>query len=187
MFDSPLNFSHKLLDYHVVNGDQVIDATVGNGNDTVKLASLVGQIGKVYGFDVQEQAIEETKKKLILTGLADQVELHHSGHENMDSVITQENSIAAIVFNLGYLTRSDKSVITKPDTTLAAIEKGLKLLHKGGIILVMVYYGHEGGSEEKNAVLSYAQSLPQKEYNIFQYSFINQINSPPFLIGIEKR
>jgi len=187
LFDSPLKFSHKLLDYHVVSGDQVIDATVGNGNDTVKLASLVDKIGKVHGFDVQEQAIEETKKKLTLTGLAEQVELHHTGHENLDKVITSENSIAAIVFNLGYLTRSNKSVITKPDTTLTAIKKGLKLIHKGGIILIMVYYGHEGGAEEKDAVLSYAESLPQKEYNVFKYSFINQINQPPFLVGIEKR
>lgn len=187
LFDSPLKFSHQLLDYHVVKGDKVIDATAGNGNDTVKLSSLVGKIGKVHGFDVQQQAIEETKKKLTLTGLAEQVELHHTGHENMGSVITQKESVAAVVFNLGYLPKGDKTITTLPDTTLKAIKQSLDLVQRGGILLIMVYHGHEEGKEEKDSILQFTQNLPQKEFGVLQYQFINQKNNPPFLIAIEKK
>ena len=52
-----LEFSHRLLKTAAQEGDTVIDATVGNGHDTIILAHLVGDQGKVFGFDIQEQAI----------------------------------------------------------------------------------------------------------------------------------
>lgn len=187
MLRSPLRFTHQLLSEVLLKGDTAIDATVGNGNDTVKMAQLVAENGKVYGFDIQAQAIEETKKKLTLTGLHPQVQLHQLGHEQLDSVISENETVGAIVFNLGYLPKADKSIITQPDTTLEAIEKGLKYLRKGGVVLIMVYYGHEGGLEEKEAVVSKVTQLPQKEYNVLRYEFINQKNSPPFLLAVEKK
>jgi predicted methyltransferase len=186
MLKSALRFSHELLAQTVQPGDIVVDATVGNGHDTVKLAQLVGKTGKVYGFDIQKQAIEETKKKILLTGLADQVELHQTGHEEMDMIVSEEN-LSAVVFNLGYLPKGDKSIITQPTTTLQAISHSLKRLKRSGIVLLMIYHGHEGGKEEKNAVIDFVQELPQQEYSVLQYGFINQKNSPPFLVAIEKK
>lgn len=181
-----VKFSHKLIKEVIRPGDSVIDATVGNGNDTVFLASLVDKTGKVYGFDVQEQAIENTTEKITLTGLQAQVELFQMGHEKLDQVISKDVRIQGAIFNLGYLPKSDKKIITQPDTTVSAIQKILPQLAVKGRIILVVYHGHEGGGDEKEAVLSFSKSLDQKKYQVLQYQFINQINNPPFVIAIEK-
>jgi len=187
MLKDPLRFSHTLLKNSIVPGDHVIDATVGNGNDTVLLAQLVGQTGKVFGFDIQKDAIEATKEKLLLTGQLPQTELILDGHENMTEHLPKQEKISAVTFNLGYLPNGDKSIITIPDTTIPAIEQSLTLLRKGGLISLMVYYGHEGGKEEKEQVARFVNELPQKEYHVLQYKFVNQKNNPPYLYVIEKR
>lgn len=187
MLESALTFSHTLLKQSIVLGDTVIDATVGNGGDTVLLAKLVGKQGKVYGFDVQEQALITTKEKLLFTGLSEQVHLFQQGHETVGKVLGENEQISGAIFNLGYLPKSDKTVITKGETTLAALEALLPHLRKGALILLVVYYGHEGGEEEKEAVLTFAAQLPQTNYHVLQYNFINQKNQPPFLLAIEKK
>lgn len=187
MLQSALKFTHTLLYQSVEEGDTVIDATVGNGNDTLLLAKIVGPEGTVIGFDIQRDAISATKNRLIEADLNQRVQLIEAGHELVDSFSIKESSIAAAVYNLGYLPKGDKSIITSPDTTIESLSKVLPLLKPGGLILIMVYYGHEGGAEEKEAVLSFAQSLPQKYYDVLQYAFINQKNSPPFLLAIEKK
>ncbi len=187
MLKRPLSFVQEILKQHVVENDIVIDATVGNGNDTVLLASLVGSTGKVYGFDVQEEAIETSKKKLLLTGLLPQTELILDGHENLDQYVSEDSRISAITFNLGYLPKSDKSIITMAETTLQAIEKGLARLRKGGLVTIMVYYGHDGGLEEKSQVTDFVVNLPQENYQVLKYEFVNQKNNPPFLFVIEKK
>ena len=187
MLKKPLSFVQELLKDSVMENDIVIDATVGNGNDTLLLATLVGPTGKVYGFDVQEEAIQTTKTKLLLTGLLPQTELIIDGHENLDQYVPENPNISAITFNLGYLPKSDKSIITTADTTLKAIEKSLIRLRKGGLITIMVYYGHEGGLEEKTGVANFVANLPQEEYQVLKYEFVNQKNNPPFLFVIEKK
>ena len=187
MLKKPLSFVQELLKDSVMENDIIIDATVGNGNDTLLLATLVGPTGKVYGFDVQEEAIQTTKTKLLLTGLLPQTELILDGHENLDQYVPENPNISAITFNLGYLPKSDKSIITTADTTLKAIEKSLIRLRKGGLITIMVYYGHEGGLEEKTGVANFVANLPQEEYQVLKYEFVNQKNNPPFLFVIEKK
>ncbi|MEY8292633.1 class I SAM-dependent methyltransferase [Carnobacteriaceae bacterium 52-44] len=187
MLKKPLRFSHEILKDSIVQGDHVIDATVGNGNDTVLLAQLVGPYGKVYGFDIQMEAIQATEEKLILTGQKPQVELIEDGHQNMDQYLKEDKKISAVTFNLGYLPKGDKSITTKPETTLKAIKKSLQYLRRQGIVSVMVYSGHEGGLEEKDAIDSFVSELPQDEYNVLLYQFINQINNPPYLYIVEKK
>lgn len=187
MLKKPLRFSHEVLKDTIITGDQVVDATVGNGNDTVLLAQLVGPYGKVYGFDIQKEAIEATQNKLILTSQSPQVELIEDGHENIDKYLGNEEIISAITFNLGYLPKGDKAITTKPKTTITAIKKSLQYLRKQGIVSIMVYSRHEGGEEEKEAIESFVSQLPQDEYNVLSYKFINQINHPPYLYVIEKR
>lgn len=187
MLQSPLRFSHEVLKKNIVRGDHVIDATVGNGNDTIMLAAAVGHIGKVYGFDIQKEGIESTKEKLLLSGLLEQTELIHDGHETIEKHLPENQKISAAVFNLGYLPSGDKSIITKPKTTISAIEQCLTRLRKGGLVSIMIYYGHEGGREEKNQLDQFASELSQKEYQVLEYKFVNQINNPPYLYLIEKR
>ena len=60
------------------------------------------------------------------------------------------------------------------------------MLKKGGIIAVSVYDGHEGGQEERDALLAYVKSLHQADVHVIRYELINQRNNPPFLIALEK-
>ena len=173
------------LDKIVLKGDVVIDATMGNGYDTIYLGNLVGENGKVYAFDVQEEAIKSTKKKVERDNMTDRVELILDGHQNLDKYVKEE--VSCVVFNLGYLPRAKHVVITKPDTTLEAIKKSLKLLKPNGIISIAAYIGHEGGLEEKNYICEYLDNLNQNEFNVLHMQFTNQINNPPQLILIEKK
>ncbi|MBL1227658.1 SAM-dependent methyltransferase [Enterococcus sp. BWB1-3] len=187
MLQTSLHFSHRLLEEIIQPGDQVVDATMGNGHDTALLAKLVGITGKVYAFDVQKAAIDATRKCLSEQKLMEQSTLFHQGHETIKDVITIETPIKAAIFNLGYLPKSDKEIITQPDTTKAAVDALLdRLVSKGRIILV-VYYGHEGGKEELSMVEALCRNLPQQNYNVLSYQFINQMNHPPILYCIEKK
>ncbi|MFS0613950.1 class I SAM-dependent methyltransferase [Lederbergia ruris] len=184
-----LTYVRSLLTRTVQKDDMVVDATVGNGHDTVFLAKLVGENGKVYGFDIQAQAIEQTMKRLRTENIEGHVELFQTGHEHVASYLSTKNQgqLAAAIFNLGYLPKGDKAIVTKPKTTITAIEQLLPLLKVGGILVLVVYHGHEGGAEERDALLEYVSSLDQEFFHVLQYAFLNQRNHPPFALAIEKR
>lgn len=183
-FINPVETVKIIMSYTVGEGDIVIDCTTGNGNDTLLLAKLVGAKGKVYGFDVQYEALKATKDRLEIEGLKERVVLINDGHENIDKYIFEE--INFIVYNLGYLPKGNKEIKTKATTTLESIKKALFLLNNNGLLLVTCYTGHEGGRDEKNAVKDFLTSLNQKEYNVLEFNFINQKNNPPILYGVEK-
>lgn len=175
----PLEMAHDFLAQVITQEDIVVDATMGNGHDTLFLAKLAKQ---VYAFDIQEQALEKTSQRLQEAGLSN-VDLILQGHETVDQFVTE---VKAAIFNLGYLPSANKSIITKPQTTLEALEKLCQMLVKGGRIAIMIYYGHEGGDIERDAVLDFVSQLPQQEYTATIYRTLNQINNPPFLVMIEK-
>ena len=175
----PLELAHDFLAQVITQEDIVIDATMGNGHDTLFLAKLAKQ---VYAFDIQEQALEKTSQRLQEAGLSN-AELILQGHETVDQFVTE---VKAAIFNLGYLPSADKSIITQPQTTIEALEKLCQMLVKGGRIAIMIYYGHEGGDIERDAVLDFVSQLPQQEYTATIYRTLNQINNPPFLVMIEK-
>ena len=175
----PLEMAHDFLAQVITKDDVVVDATMGNGHDTLFLAKLAKQ---VYAFDIQEQALEKTNQRLQEAGLTN-VELLLQGHETVDQFV---NEVKAAIFNLGYLPSADKFIITKPHTTIEALEKLCQMLVKGGRIAIMIYYGHEGGDIERDAVMDYVSQLSQQEYTATIYRTLNQINNPPFLVMIEK-
>ena len=173
----PLEMAHDFLAQVITKDDVVVDATMGNGHDTLFLAKLAKQ---VYAFDIQEQALEKTSQRLLEAGLTN-VELILQGHETVDQFVRE---VKAAIFNLGYLPSADKSIITMPQTTIEALEKLCQMLVKGGRIAIMIYYGHEGGDIERDAVMDYVSQLPQQEYTATIYRTLNQINNPPFLVMI---
>lgn len=178
-----LPFSKRMISETVLPGESVVDATAGNGNDTLFLADLVGVKGRVYAFDIQQAALEATANRL--DTLNDRVTLILDSHANVDQYVTKP--IGGAMFNLGYLPYSeDLSIITKPDSTIEAIDKLLGMLKKGGIITISVYDGHEGGKEERDALLAYVKSLHQADVHVARYELLNQRKNPPFLIAIEK-
>lgn len=187
MLKRSLHYSHDLLKEVVQSGDTVIDATMGNGNDTLFLAQLVGEHGHVYAFDIQEKAIKNTQQKLTENQCTEQTTLHLKGHEHIENLIPLDEVISAAIFNLGYLPKSDKSIVTKEDTTIKALIAILNRLKSKGRIILVVYDGHEEGKIEKREVLKFVANLPQEMYSVLSYQFINQRNNPPSLICIEKK
>ncbi|WP_202710904.1 tRNA (mnm(5)s(2)U34)-methyltransferase [Sporosalibacterium faouarense] len=184
-FIKSTQIAKTIMEMKVSHGNTVLDATMGNGHDTAFLADLVGDEGIVFSFDIQDIALENTKNKLNELGLLNRVKLIKDSHENIDDYINDKVDLA--IFNLGYLPSGNHSIITKPDSTLKAIKKVLELLSKHGILLVVVYYGHQGGNEEKKCVEDFLKSLDQREFNTLKFDFINQKNNPPVLIGVEKK
>ena len=175
----PLEMAHDFLAQVITQEDIVVDATMGNGHDTLFLAKLAKQ---VYAFDIQEQALEKTSQRLQEAGLTN-AELILQGHETVDQFVME---VKAAIFNLGYLPSADKSIITQPQTTIESLDKLCQMLIKGGRIAIMIYYGHEGGDIERDAVMDFVSQLPQQEYTATIYRTLNQINNPPFLVMIEK-
>ncbi len=180
-----VEFSHMLLKDHINKGAIVVDATVGNGHDTVFLASLVGKKGQVISFDIQNEAIENTRERLVNNKIIDRVKLIEDGHQNIDKYIDGE--IGGMVFNLGYLPGGNKDITTDKKTTTSALEKGLNFLKIGGIIILVIYTGHPGGQEELNGVLDLAEGLDKQKFNVLRYNFINQGTSPQVLAIIRRK
>ena len=135
-------------------GSIAIDATCGNGFDTLFLADQVGSSGIVYGIDVQVRAIECVRQKLSEQGTLPQCRLVNDSHSNLGSIVDAEHRgrVAVVMFNLGYLPFGDKAIVTTPKSTVAGLEQALTLLESGGLISVLAYPGHAGGLEESQCV-----------------------------------
>ncbi|MGJ8648928.1 MAG: tRNA (mnm(5)s(2)U34)-methyltransferase [Opitutaceae bacterium] len=146
--------AHQYLEAHLHIGDLAIDATAGNGHDTLKMAELVGNTGKVFGIDIQTAAIEATLTRLTDANQSKQCQLIEGDHADALAALCEhhKSNITAMTFNLGYLPGSDKSVQTKPEATLRALNFAQQLLHPKGVLLVTAYRGHEGGLEESKHV-----------------------------------
>ena len=176
--------AHDLVRQAVKPGDAVVDATMGNGNDTLFLAGLVGDDGRVFAFDIQQKALDKTQEKLEREGLKERCRLILDGHQNMKAYV--EEPVSLVIFNLGYLPGGDHTVGTRAATTRKAVESALELLKDDGMVILVIYYGGDSGFEERDEVLDWLRNLDCRAYSVLQSHFINQINCPPILIAIEK-
>lgn len=165
-------------------GDLVVDATLGTGQDCEQLCRLVGDEGRVYGFDVQIDALNRTRERLKTAGLLNRAELILSGHENMKDFVPQGIRLAA--FNLGWLPGSDKTVTTRVETTLKAVQSALDLLAPGGLLVICIYPGHEEGKREEDALLRFSSALSPKSCTVLYQRFINGGPGAPSCLLVEK-
>ncbi len=151
--------AHARLAQMLAPGDIAIDATAGNGHDTLFLARQVGPAGRVHAFDIQARALAATRERLAAASLTGRVTLYQAGHEQMRERLPPglDGQVAAVTFNLGYLPGGDHALVTRPDTTLAALDQAVTLLRPGGLLSVLVYRGHAGGQEEAEAVAGWLQ------------------------------
>ncbi len=163
---------------HVKEGDICIDATAGNGNDTLALCQLVGESGKVIAFDIQEQAVANTRKRLAEHGVLSRAEVLLESHTHM-SKYAAADSVSCITFNFGYLPGGDHALATKKDSSIAAIHEGLRLLKKGGMMSLCIYSGGDSGFEERDAILKELRSLDGKKYLVIVSQYYNRPNNPP--------
>lgn len=183
-FSKALDLAQIMIAGAVQAGDIVVDATAGNGHDTLFLARLVGSEGHVFSFDIQQSALKQTAGILEIEGLSSRVSLIRSGHEDMRLYVDRE--VAAAMFNLGYLPGGDHGVVTRPETTARGLLAVLSLLRQDGLVTVVIYTGHREGAAEKKALLQSCGRLSQREFSVMHCSWINQLHNPPELIAIRK-
>lgn len=182
---SARHWAQEIIEQALENGGIAIDATMGNGHDTLWLCRLVGEQGHVYAFDVQPEALASTRARLEENGVADRATLILDGHQNM-----AQHGIGAadaILFNLGWLPGVAHAVTTRTETTLAAVNAALELLKPGGVMTICVYPGHEEGKRELAALLEWAQALDSAWLDARITSYLNIKNDPPVMIAVAKR
>ena len=168
----------------VREGDVVVDATMGNGKDTLFLCGLVGESGHVYAFDVQEEAVARTRERVAGAGYAARATLLLAGHETMAEHVA--GPVQEVMFNLGWLPGAQHAVTTKTETTLAAVRAAAELIAPGGIVTVCVYPGHEEGARELEALRQFTAGLDVRRFNVLHHSFVNASAQTPQLILIQR-
>lgn len=176
---------HHFVREHVKEGDCCIDATAGNGNDTQVLCELVGERGRVIAFDVQEQAITNTRQRLETNGLIERATLVLESHERM-AEYAEADSVSCIMFNFGYLPGGDHNQATKKESSIRAIHEGLRLLKKGGMMSLCIYSGGDSGFEEKDAILAELKQLDRRAYLVIVSEYYNRPNNPPIPVMVVK-
>ncbi len=180
-----VGLTHLLLRTVVIPGDVVVDATCGNGFDTLFLARLVGEQGRVWAFDIQPEAIRSAGERLDVAGCLSRVKLVNAGHERLGDYL--EEKVRAVVFNLGYLPGVPDGEVTCADSTLAALDRASELLLPGGVITVALYTGHPGGAEEAAMVEEWAACLPPRGFNSWKSRQLNRSQLAPYVIVVERQ
>lgn len=182
---SSVRWAQLMLQDRLRAGDIAVDATMGNGHDTLFLTQCVAPGGHVFAFDVQAAAIEETRKRVS----AEVTTLIHAGHETMRAHIPAElhGKISAVMFNLGYLPGANKELITQTETTMIAVQEALDLLKPAGLLTIAVYPGHEGGADEGRSIAAWAGGLDARRFEVQHLRPVNRAASPPELWMLWKR
>ncbi|MGM0379768.1 MAG: tRNA (mnm(5)s(2)U34)-methyltransferase [Bacillota bacterium] len=178
------DFIHSLIKEKVKSNFLCIDATLGNGYDTLFLLENLKKDGFVFGFDIQKDAIKNTEKLLNTKGKSN-YKLIKDSHENFKDYI--EKKVDLVVYNLGYLPGGDKSITTKSKSTLKSIKVAMDILKRAGKIFITAYPGHSEGKNELDLIKDFFKTVDQRDFNIAKIDFYNQVNKPPVIFIIEKR
>ncbi len=174
----------EVLGRAVQPGDVVIDATMGNGHDTLTLCEAVGPEGRVYAFDIQAEAAAETEKLLRSRGVSARARLINDGHERMKEYVKEP--VSAAVFNLGWLPGGDHSITTRWETTSQAVAAALDLLKPGGVLVICAYPGHAEGDRERQELAGFLGGLNNREYNVLRQQFLNANAGAPECFVVQK-
>ena len=176
---------HKyFISKHISEGDTAVDFTMGNGNDTLYLSRAVGERGRVYAFDVQQEALVSTEAHLEKEGAPKNYTLICASHHRVKEFVN--GPIKAGMFNLGYLPRSGKKMITTMrETTMPAVEAAIDLLAPDGALIVAIYPGHEEGALEGDMLREYFKTLSKYRICASEFHILNSPTSPYFYL-IEK-
>lgn len=183
-FRSARFWAAELIEPALYDGARAVDATMGNGQDTLWLCRRVGEAGRVYAFDVQPEAVARTRQRLEDAGVAQRAELHCLGHERMAEVVP--GPVDAVMFNLGWLPGAAHAVTTRTETTLLAVNAALGLLKPDGLLTVCVYPGHPEGTRELEALTHWAETLDPRRFDALLRRYMNQPNDPPQLIAVKR-
>ena len=174
---------HAFLRKEVRPGAVCIDATAGKGRDTALLCRLAGETGRVLAFNIQEEAVAQTRALLASEGLRAEVLL--DSHAHMGRYLPPE-SVDCIVFNFGRLRGGDPKIFTRADTSVEAIRAGLELLRPGGVLAIALYYGGENGYEERDRILQYLEEVDQRCFSVLACRWTNRRGDPPMPVFVWK-
>ena len=175
------------IEVALFDGALAVDATVGNGYDTLFLAHRVGPKGKVLGFDVQKAALAGARELLKFVGSLDRVSFIHDSHSRLADYLPAEATIQGAMFNLGYLPRGNRQIITRPDTTIVALRAVLAHLAERGRVTLLVYRGHEEGILEYLEVRKFLEQLPEDEWKIEEFASTSDSPIAPQIISDSKK
>ena len=178
-----LGMVHEFLRRSVQPGAFCIDATAGRGRDTALLCRLAGESGRVLSFDIQQDAVDQTRALLAQEGL--RAEVHLDSHANMERY-AKPDSVDCVVFNFGRLPGGDPHIVTLAESSLQAIDAGLRLLKPRGVMAIALYYGKENGYEERDAVLAHLKTIDPRQYSVLCCQWSNRTGEPPMPIFIWK-
>jgi len=190
LFHSHIDLAHKHWRSLIKQGDTVIDATCGNGHDTLVLAqiALSSESGKLFACDVQKEAIDSAEQMLLGKlgrDIMSKIQFVQGCHSTFPKVI-RPNSVKLVAYNLGYLPGGDKSRTTTAETTLTSIKNAQELILDGGLISVTCYPGHAEGKREEEKILDYSTTLDPKQWSCCSHRWSNRKNAPSLLL-IQKR
>ncbi len=176
----------EIINSHAPKGGFYIDATMGNGYDTLMLCRLAGESGRILAFDIQEKALLLTDRLLTEHGVRSRAKLILDGHEHMN-LYAEKESADVICFNFGYLPGGDHRIATSPASSVEAIRQSLDILKHGGLISLCVYSGGDTGFEEKESILGFLKELPARKYTVIVNEYYNRQNCPPMPVFIFKK
>lgn len=181
---SVIEAARRLIRERLREASCIVDATAGNGYDTLYFALHSPANVKIYAFDIQQGALDATREKLKQASLEHKVELILSSHAKLRDFIAEEIDLA--IFNLGYLPGGDHTVTTLAESTVEALAQTVERLRINGLIAVIAYPGHEAGACETQRLEEYLSALPARQFTAGRYSMINHIRTSPVLYLIEK-
>lgn len=187
LFQTPLDLAHEYWRSLLNPGDCVIDATCGNGHDTLFLAKIVidsSKKGALTAIDIQPQAIENTQKLLrenLVEALIPNISFYQQCHSKFPTHFSNE-SVALIVYNLGYLPGGNKALTSIYSTTLQSLQAALPLIKPGGVISITCYPGHEAGKHEEESVLHFMASLDPLIWSCCHHRWPNRQNAPSLML-----
>lgn len=190
-----VTWGHEFLAEVVSPGDLVVDLTAGNGQDTLALFRLVGKEGQIVAFDIQHQALVNTRALLESHGAGVRqvedktvpvarragVDLVSTSHENLKRYL--RDAPQGIIANLGYLPGSDRAIITRLESTLSALRQAVELLAVYGRMTIVAYPGHAGGDHEAAAVGDFFARLPEREFQVLQLRITNRPQAPVLFVA----
>lgn len=181
----PTRLAQQTIGELLREGDVAIDATAGNGHDTQFLAGCVGATGRVLAFDVQEAAMRSTRERLREVGLEERVVFHLASHARM-AEFAEAGSVAAVVFNLGYLPGEDHGLATEAAETMRALDAAGVVLNSGAVLSVVCYPGHPQGAEEAASVERWMSARAADAWRVAKYAMVGTKAPAPFLMIARK-
>lgn len=186
LFQNHLDLVHNYLSRVLKKGDCAIDATCGNGHDTLFLVEqcLTENEGYILSMDIQRDALQAAEKKIsefFPKEIEKRVTFFHGCHSNFPITLIK-NPIKAIVYNLGYLPGGDKSITTHANTTIQSIEAACDLIDNNGIISITCYPGHPEGLIEEELILNYISKLSSFDWNCCYHQWPNRRKSPSLVL-----